>query len=133
MQARKRKILRALQFCKEYLHKSKILHIFAIYFWGSMLISNKLILDDFVQRHSRAVRPINKWVEVVAQAVWRNHQDLKKCFPSADYVGNGRYIFNISGNNYRIIAVVLFVGGVMELRFVGTHAEYDKIKDCSVI
>lgn len=37
------------------------------------------------------------------------------------------------GNNYRIIAVVLFVGGVMELRFVGTHAEYDKIKDCSVI
>ena len=123
MQARKRKILRALQFCKEYLHKSKILHIFAIYFWGSMLISNKLILDDFVQRHSRAVRPINKWVEVVAQAVWRNHQDLKKCFPSADYVGNGRYIFNISGNNYRIIAVVLFVGGVMELRFVGDKCQ----------
>ena len=46
---------------------------------------------------------------------------------------NGRYVFNIGGNNYRIVAVVVFVCGIMTLRFVGTHAQYDKIKDCSVI
>lgn len=98
-----------------------------------MLISNKLILDAFVQRHSRAVKPMNKWVDDVTRAQWFNHKDLKDAYPSADYVGNGRYVFNISGNNFRIVAVVLFIGGVLELRFVGTHAEYDKIKDCSEI
>ena len=49
-----------------------------------------------------------------------------------DYVKNGRYVFNIGGNNFRIVAVVIFVGGVMNVRFVGTHAEYDKI-DCATI
>ena len=53
-------------------------------------------------------------------------------FPSADYVKNGRYVFNIGGNNYRIVAVVIFIGGVMNIRFVGTHQEYDKI-DCATI
>lgn len=98
-----------------------------------MLISNKLILEEFVQRHSRAVKPINRWLEEVKKVSWLSHQDLKKTFPSADYVGNSRYVFNISGNNFRIVAVVLFIGGVLELRFVGTHSEYDKIRNCSEI
>ena len=98
-----------------------------------MLISNKLILEEFVRKHSRAVKPINKWVIDVTKSTWATHQDLKDTFPSADYVGNGRYVFNISGNNFRIIAVVLFIGCILELRFIGTHAEYDKIKDCSEI
>ena len=53
-------------------------------------------------------------------------------FPSADYVKNGRYVFNIGGNNYRVVAVVIFIGGVMNIRFVGTHSDYDKI-DCAII
>lgn len=53
-------------------------------------------------------------------------------FPSADYVKNGRYVFNIGGNNFRVVAVVIFIGGVMNIRFVGTHPEYDKI-DSAVI
>ena len=90
-----------------------------------MILSNKLLLSDFVRKHSQAV-------EKVAEAVWQSHNDVKATFPSADYVKNGRYVFNIGGNKYRIVAVVLFIGGVMELRFVGTHEEYDKI-DCSEI
>ena len=92
-----------------------------------MILSNKLLLSDFVRKHSQAVKPLN-----VAEAVWQSHNDVKATFPSADYVKNGRYVFNIGGNKYRIVAVVLFIGGVMELRFVGTHEEYDKI-DCSEI
>ena len=61
-----------------------------------------------------------------------NHADLKQMFPSADYVKNGRYVFNIGGNNYRIVAVVFFIGGVMNIRFVGTHAEYDKIDSSTI-
>lgn len=97
-----------------------------------MIIANKVILDDFVQSHSQALKPLNKWIEVVVASHWKSHADVKATFPSADYVKSGRYVFNIGGNNYRLVAVVIFVGDVLNIRFIGTHAEYDKI-DCSTI
>lgn len=97
-----------------------------------MIIANKALLDDFVQTHAQSASPLNKWVEKVKAVEWKSHAELKQMFPSADYVKNGRYVFNIAGNNYRIVAVVIFIGGVMNIRFVGTHSEYDKI-DCSTI
>lgn len=96
-----------------------------------MLISNQSLLEDFCQKHAKAVKSVNRWVTEVIGATWESHSDLKKTFPNADYVGNGRYVFNISGNNFRMVALVIFLGGVLEVRFVGTHAEYDKIKKCS--
>lgn len=97
-----------------------------------MVIANKILLDDFVQSHVQAVKPLNRWLQQVAEARWSSHTELKQQFPSADYVKNGRYVFNIGGNKYRIVAVVVFVGGVMNIRFIGTHAEYGKI-DCATI
>jgi len=97
-----------------------------------MIIANKELLDDFVQSHAQAAKPLNKWIETVRAAKWTNHIELKQAFPSADYVKNGRYVFNIGGNNYRLVAVVIFIGGVMNIRFIGTHPEYDKI-DCATI
>lgn len=97
-----------------------------------MIIANKVLLDEFVQIHAQAAKPLNKWIEVVKAAQWKSHAELKAIFPSADYVKNGRYVFNIGGNKYRIVAVVIFIGGVMNIRFVGTHPEYEKI-DCSTI
>ena len=97
-----------------------------------MIIANKELLDDFVQSHANAAKPLNNWVEIVKAVRWTSHVDLKKTFPSADYVKNGRYVFNIGGNNFRIVAVVIFIGEVINIRFVGTHAEYDKI-DCTTI
>ncbi|WP_071145173.1 type II toxin-antitoxin system HigB family toxin [Bacteroides ihuae] len=96
-----------------------------------MIISNKKLLMDFVQNHAQAVKPLNKWVEKVKTEHWQSHTDVKRTFGTADYVGNGRYVFNISGNNFRLIAVVLFVGEVLDVRFIGTHSAYSKIKDCS--
>lgn len=96
-----------------------------------MLIANKLMLSDFCQKHARAIKPLNKWITEVTEAVWEKHADLKQTFPHADFIGKGRYVFNISGNNFRLVALVLFVDGVLDIRFVGTHAEYDKIEDCS--
>ena len=69
-----------------------------------MIISNKLLLADFVRRHSQAVRPLNKWLAEVSVALWKSHNDLKTTFPSADYIGNSRYVFNIGGDKYRIVA-----------------------------
>lgn len=97
-----------------------------------MIIANKELLDDFVLAHANAVKPLNKWIDEVKAAQWTSHFDLKKTFPSADYVKNGRYVFNIGGNNFRLVAVVIFIGGVMNIRFVGTHAEYDKIDSATI-
>lgn len=97
-----------------------------------MLISNKMILSDFVQKHASAAKSLNNWVEKVQAVDWKGHMDVKQTFASASYIEGGRYVFNVGGNNYRVVAVVLFLGGVMELRFVGTHSEYDKI-DCSTV
>lgn len=54
-----------------------------------MIIANKELLDDFVQSHANAAKPLNNWVEIVKAARWHSHVDLKKTFPSADYVKNG--------------------------------------------
>lgn len=97
-----------------------------------MIIANKELLDDFVQLHANAVKPLNKWIEEVKSAQWSCHSDLKQIFPSADYVKNGRYVFNIGGNNFRLVAVVIFIAGVMNIRFIGTHAEYDKIDSATI-
>ena len=98
-----------------------------------MKITNKEILDDFMNKHADTRNPINNWVDVVESNDFKNHNELKNVFPSADYVGNGRYIFNVKGNNYRFVVLVTFVLGNMQIRFCGTHAEYDKIKNIKEI
>ncbi len=76
---------------------------------------------------------LEKWYDDTLQADWKNFSDLRRDFPSADYVGNQHYVFNIRGNRYRLIVVVKFTIGRVFIRFVGTHSEYDQIKDCSLI
>lgn len=76
--------------------------------------------------------PLERWYDIAQCAEWHNFSDIREDFPSADYVGNQRYVFNIKGNKYRLVVVVKFTIGRLYIRFVGTHAEYDKI-DCSII
>ena len=61
-----------------------------------------------------------------------HRKDIKVDFLSVDYVGNQHYVFNIRGNNYRLVVVVKFTIGYVFIRWVGTHKDYDKI-DCSTI
>lgn len=65
----------------------------------------------------------------VTRADWNSLADIKQDFNSADYVGNNRYVFNIDGNNFRLVAIVIFLAHKVYIRFIGTHPEYDKIKD----
>jgi len=98
-----------------------------------MIVTNKDILDKYSRKHVIVRNPVEKWIEDVTAAQWTSLNDLRISFPSADYVGNGRIVFNIKGNDYRLIVIVLYVINVVEVRWIGTHAEYDKIKDCSII
>ena len=87
------------------------------------------LLKDFARKHPDAADPLMRWAEFVEKTEWKSHAELKQAFPSADYVGNDRYVFNISGNKFRLVTIVVFFQGFLHIRFVGTHAEYDKIKD----
>jgi mRNA interferase HigB len=92
-----------------------------------MRIKNKYLLDKFEKKHVDSVRALQKFIDIVEEAQWHNLNDIKVDFNSVDYVSNERYVFNIKGNNYRIIAVIIFIEDVFTIRFIGTHAEYSKI------
>ena len=95
------------------------------------IISHKK-LRDFYELHPDAKISIEQWYFITENAEWKCFADIKNDFNSVDGIGNQRYVFNIKGNNYRIIVVIQFVIGRIYIRFVGTHAEYDKI-DCKTI
>ena len=92
-----------------------------------MEITQRYMLDEFVKKHANVLKPLNKWIERIENAHWTNHNELKADFPDADYITNSRYVFNLKGNNYRLIVVVVFFAGELNIRFAGTHSEYDKI------
>ena|SRR6218665_1246658 len=97
-----------------------------------MHIISRPKLITFWEKHPDAEIPLKLWFKKSQQAKWNSLNDLKKDFPTADYVKNNRVVFDIKGNKYRIVVVVYFSGQKMFIRFVGTHAEYDKI-DAGVI
>jgi mRNA interferase HigB len=97
-----------------------------------MEILNKRIIDDFVSNHASSAGAVDRWLEQMGTFAFSNHNELKQNFPSADYIGKSRYVFNIKGNDYRLVAVVVFAAGQVFICFIGTHAEYDKI-DCLTV
>lgn len=94
-----------------------------------MRVISKRALVEFWSRYPDSKTGIEDWYSKVTAADWDNFASMKKSFNSVDNVGNKRYVFNIKGNNYRIVAIVLFVAKQVYIRFVGTHSEYDKIEN----
>ncbi len=98
-----------------------------------MIITNRIVLDEFICKHADAVKPVVKWLVEVENAQWTSFVDVKNTFRSADYVGNDRVVFDIKGDNYRFVTIIIFMDEVVNIRWAGTHGEYDKIKDCSIL
>ena len=92
-----------------------------------MVIIAKSALIQFAAQHSATIVPLMEWYDTVSDADWSNVNDVKQTFKSADYVGNERFVFNIKGNRYRLVAAVIFSIRTVYIKFIGTHAEYDKI------
>jgi mRNA interferase HigB len=67
------------------------------------------------------------WREIVARAEWRTPEEVKASYPKASILKAGRVVFNVKGNDYRLIARVQYQAGVLAIRLFGTHTEYDKI------
>ena len=94
-----------------------------------MRIFSKGTLVEYYTEHPQARQPLEDWYVITKKAVWQNINDIRNDFNTVDYVGNDRYVFNIKGNDYRLIVVIRFSKGRVFIRFIGTHAEYDKIED----
>ncbi|MCH6199071.1 type II toxin-antitoxin system HigB family toxin [Aquiflexum sp. LQ15W] len=86
-------------------------------------------IKEFSETHADADIPLRLWYSVSSKREWKSLLDIKKDFNSVDYVGNQRFVFNIKGNTYRLIAIISFNAQKIYIRFIGTHAQYDKIKD----
>jgi len=90
-------------------------------------------LVEYYTKHPESKIALEEWFCETKKSVWNNFAEMKKTFNSVDSTGNRRYVFNIKGNSYRLVAIILFVPKYVYIRFIGTHAEYDKIEDCSTI
>jgi mRNA interferase HigB len=82
--------------------------------------------------HRDAEQPLRTWVRVVRAASWPDPMEIKPMFNSADILGDGRIVFDIGGNKYRLITWVNFHYGVVYVRFIGTHREYDGVDARSI-
>ena len=89
-------------------------------------------ITEFVKLHSNANIALREWYKKTTQYEWTCFSDIKQTFNSVDLFGNNRFVFNINGNEYRLVAIIIFRSKKVYIRFIGTHSEYDKT-DCSNI
>ena len=84
-------------------------------------------LRDFWQKHADAEVPLRSWYAAASRADWRSPTDVKAAYRNASFVAHNRIVFNIKGNEYRLVAAVHYNRRMMFIRFIGTHRDYDKI------
>ena len=92
-----------------------------------MVIVSKAILRDYAEKNPYVTNAILNWYDLVREANWKNFSEMKKTFNSVDAVGNDRYVFNLKGNQYRLVVLIIFRVRTVFILFIGSHKEYDKI------
>lgn len=92
-----------------------------------MVIISKSALTKYGIANAQAVEALAAWYQIVKLADWANFNQLRADIPSADYIGNDRYIFNIKGNHYRLLALIFFDIRTVFIHGIYTHAEYTKL------
>ena len=94
-----------------------------------MRVVAKSSLKKFWDRpgFSDARGPLHSWYDEAVKATWQSPQDVKDHYANASICGNNRVVFNVGGNKYRLVAEVQYQAGIVWVKFVGTHAQYDRI------
>ena len=102
-------------------------------FWNFVLVIGTRLVERYFAEHAghrgiRAARSqYDAWIDIVSRAQWRNPEDVKRSYPKASILKASRVVFNIKGNDYRLVAAIQYAAGVLAIRFFGSHGEYDKI------
>ena len=84
-------------------------------------------LKNFWEKYPDAELPLRSWYAEASRAKWKIPADIKAAYRNASFIANSRVVFNIKGNDYRLVVAVKYGIGLMYIRFVGTHRQYDKI------
>lgn len=89
-------------------------------------------LRDFFLLHPPAAPALKAWAEEARTASWKTPQDIRARYASASFVRGNRVVFNIKGNEYRLVVAVAYPFEALYIKFIGTHAQYDAI-DASTV
>ena len=92
-----------------------------------MRVISKKPLREFWESHADAKAALQAWYEDAERAQWRTPDDIKRSYGNASIIGDNRVIFNIKGNDYRLVVRIHYDRGYIYVRFIGTHSEYDGI------
>jgi mRNA interferase HigB len=92
-----------------------------------MRVIAKKMLREFWEIHFDSEQTLKSWFREASHAEWLTPNQIKQEYPSASILNNNRVVFNIKGNNYRLIVKINYDYQMVWIRFVGTHVEYDKI------
>lgn len=82
--------------------------------------------------HPQAENPLRSWYAEASRVDWKRPADIKSANRNASFLTNNRVVFNVTGNDYRLVVAVHYNRPMMYVRFVGTHSEYDKIRTRSI-
>lgn len=97
-----------------------------------MRVISRKTLRDFYAKHPDAKTPLEAWFQESIEARWTGPHDIKVRYPSADIIPGNRIVFNIKGNAYRLIVKIHYNTGIVFIRFVGTHAQYDRVDAATI-
>jgi mRNA interferase HigB len=89
-------------------------------------------LKRFWARHPDSEQSLKAWYDEAKHAVWTTPRQIKARYASASFVGKNRVVFNIKGNDYRLVVAIAYRFRAVYIKFVGTHAQYDKIDAATV-
>ena len=98
-----------------------------------MIVIGTAVVESYLANHPshkgiKAARSqYQAWLGIVDRAEWRNPEDVKMAYPKASILKAGRVVFNIKGNDYRLVAALQYQAGALAIRFFGSHSEYDRI------
>jgi mRNA interferase HigB len=91
-------------------------------------IAGRQLIEKFIRKHANSKASLSAWLEDAEEAKWETPQDIKDRYRSADFLSGNRVIFDIGGNNYRLMVLVRYRNGMLLIQKIGTHAEYSKWK-----
>lgn len=97
-----------------------------------MRIVARNTLVEFWEKHPETKVSLTRWYETVKAAEWQSPNDIQQAFPKARVLNGERVRFEVAGGDYRLIAAFDFVRQAAFVKFIGTHAEYDKIDALTV-
>ncbi|PZV26937.1 MAG: addiction module toxin RelE [Snowella sp.] len=97
-----------------------------------MRIIARSTLREYWQKHPDTEQPLKAWFDDTSRANWKTPSEIRDNYANASIIANNRVVFNIKGNNHRLIVQIRYDISIVFIRFIGTHQEYDKIDATTV-